>query len=204
MTRPTRPVRLGPRDVVWLRDADGVLLLRSPHPLPAYPRKLTEKLEYWAARAPDRLFLAQRDASGGWRSITYAQALEQARRIGAYLLKKELSAERPLMVLSGNDIEHALLHLGAMYVGVPYAPVSPAYSLPPSDFSKLRFIHGLMTPGLVYAKGEQYAEAISALGGDAITDFERFVAEPASAAVEAAHARVGPDTIAKFLFTSGT
>ena len=204
MTRPTRPVRLGPSDIVWRRDADGAVLLRSPHPLPAYPRKLTEKLEDWAARAPDRLFLAQRDASGGWRSITYAQALAQARRIGAYLLRKELSAERPLMVLSGNDIEHALLHLGAMYVGVPYAPVSPAYSLPPSDFSKLRFIHGLMTPGLVYAKGEQYAEAISALGGEAMTDFERFVAEPASAAVEAAHARVGPDTIAKFLFTSGT
>jgi feruloyl-CoA synthase len=202
--RPIRPVRLGPRDVEWERDADGALLLRSPHPLPAYPRKLTEKLEYWAARAPDRLFLAQRDASGGWRSIMYSQALEQARRVGAYLLGKNLSAERPLMVLSGNDIEHALLHLGAMYVGVPYAPVSPAYSLPPSDFSKLRFIHGLMTPGLVYAKGEQYAKALSVLQTSTITDFDAFVAEPASAAVEAAHARVGPDTIAKFLFTSGT
>ena len=202
--RPVRPVRLGPRDIVWERRPDGSLILRSPHALPAHPAKLTEKLEHWAARAPDRVFLAQRDSRGGWRSVTYAQALAQARRVGQFLLNKELSAERPLMVLSGNDLEHALLHLGAMYVGIPYAPVSPAYSLPPSDLSKLRFIHDLMTPGLVYAKGEQYAKALASLGTQAITDFERIVAEPASAKVDAAHARVGPETIAKFLFTSGT
>ena len=202
--RPTRAVRLGPHEVAWERGAEGSLLLRSPHPLPAYPAKLTEKLEHWAQHAPERTFLAQRDASGGWRRITYAQTLESARKVGAFLLRKNLSAERPLMVLSGNDLEHALLHLGAMYVGVPYAPVSPAYSLPPSDFSKLRFIHDLMTPGLVYAKGEQFAKALSTLSTEAMTDFERFVSEPVSAAVDAAHARVGPDSIAKFLFTSGT
>jgi feruloyl-CoA synthase len=202
--RRARQLRLGPTDIRVERRADGALLLHSRHELPAYPAKITAKLEYWATCAPERVFLAERDKAGGWRSITYAQALERARRVGAYLLKQNLSAERPLMVLSGNDIEHALLHLGAMYVGVPYAPVSPAYSLPPSDLAKLRFIHDLMTPGLVYAKGQQYANALSAIGAKALTDFERIVAEPASAAVEAAHARVGPDTIAKFLFTSGT
>ena len=204
ITRRTRPVRLGPRDLRVERRADGVLLLRAAQELPAYPVKITEKLEHWAARAPGRTFLAQRDASGAWRRVSYAKALETARRVGAYLLRRNLGAERPLMVLSGNDLEHALLHLGAMYVGIPYAPVSPAYSLAPSDLSKLRFIHDLMTPGLVYAKGEQYAKALASVGTEAITDFERFVAEPASAEVDAAHARVGADTIAKFLFTSGT
>jgi feruloyl-CoA synthase len=204
IARRIRSVRLGPRDVRVERRADGVLLLRAAHELPAYPAKITEKLEHWAARAPGRTFLAQRDAAGGWRRVTYAEALETARRVGSYLLKRNLDAERPLMVLSGNDLEHALLHLGAMYAGIPYAPVSPAYSLPPSDLSKLRYIHDLMTPGLVYAKGAQYATALSALGSKAITEFERFVAEPASAEVDAAHASVGPDTIAKFLFTSGT
>ena len=141
--------------------------LRSPHALSAFPVKLTERLEYWAECAPDRVFLAQRDVRGGWRTLTYAEALDQARRIGECLLRKNVSVERPIAVLSGNDIEHALLQLAALYIGVPYAPISPAYSLLSSDFAKLRQILGLLTPGLVYAADAAYRRAIDAtLPGD--------------------------------------
>jgi len=202
--RPIRKVALGPRDVQVERRPDGCIILRSPHALGAYPKKMTERLEHWAAKAPERVFLAQRDGSG-WRTLTYRQARERARRVGQFLLTKKLGPDRPLMVLSGNDIEHALLHLGAMYVGVPYAPISPAYSLVSTDFGKLRHICKLMTPGLVFASNRSaFQKAIdAAVPRDAEVIFQ--VEEPAETpAVEEAHSRVAPDTIAKFLFTSGS
>jgi feruloyl-CoA synthase len=202
--RPIRKVALGPRDVQVERRPDGCIILRSPHALGAYPKKMTERLEHWAAKAPERVFLAQRDGSG-WRTLTYRQARERARRVGQFLLTKKLGPDRPLMVLSGNDIEHALLHLGAMYVGVPYAPISPAYSLVSTDFGKLRHICKLMTPGLVFASNRSaFRKAIeAAVPRDVDVIFQ--VEEPAETpAVEEAHSRVAPDTIAKFLFTSGS
>ena len=202
MNRPIR-TRLGSQEVESERRPDGTILLRARSPLPAYPGKITERLEYWAGRAPERVLFAQR-AGASWRTLTYGAALEKARRIGAYLLGRNLSAERPLAVLSGNDIEHALLHLGAMYVGVPYAPVSPAYSLLSADFAKLRFIFDLLTPGLVFANGPQFQRALNAVSGFEILQFENALKETPTKAVEEAHARVGPDTIAKFLFTSGS
>ena len=205
MHRKTRPVRLGPTEVVAERHAGGVIHLRSPHALGPYPRKLTERLEHWAQRAPDRVLFAQRDGAGGWRRLTYKEAKEKARRVGAALLQRKLSADRPLVVLSGNDLEHALLHLGAMYVGIPYAPVSPAYSLLSTDFGKLRYIFDLLTPGLVYASREAQSkraiEAVIPRTCEVIYSLPE--AEPTKA-VEAAYARVGPETIAKFLFTSGS
>src|SRR5215212_8387846 len=120
--RPLRPVRLGPADCLMQREPNGTILMRSPHPLPAYPRKLTEPLEHWAAKTPDRIFLAQRDAQGGWRILSYAEALSCVRRIGQALLRRNLSPERPIVILSGNDIEHALLGLAAAYIGIPFAP----------------------------------------------------------------------------------
>src|SRR5262245_5519431 len=215
---PVRPVRLGPRDVVVERRADGTLHLTSPHPLAPYPEKLTERLEHWATTAPGRTYLAQRDATGNWRKVSYGEALAAVRRIGAALLARGLSAERPLAILSGNDIEHALLGLAAMYVGIPYAPVSPAYALISNDFGKLRYIFDLLTPGLVFAAdGAAYRRAIEAvvppdaevvvtrnpLPGRPSALFESLLA-PAAADADAAHAAVGPDTIAKFLFTSGS
>src|SRR5687767_11670846 len=163
-TRSMRRVALGPSDVVVERAGD-ILHVRSPHALGPYPRKLTERLEHWAQRAPDRILLAQRNERG-WRTLTYAQALERARRVGEYFLQKKLSAERPLAVLSGNDIEHAVLHLGAMLAGIPYAPISPAYSLLSTDFGKLRAIFELLTPGLVFAsQKEPFHKAIDAVCG---------------------------------------
>ena len=196
-----RPVRLGPSDVEVERRPGGVIHLRSPHELEPYPRHLLERLHYWAQRAPERTLFAQR-AGSGWRKLTYGDALARARRIGQALLDRKLSAERPLVVLSGNDIEHGLLHLGAMYAGIPYAPISPAYSLLSQDFAKLRSVVDLLTPGLVFASDRKaYARAIEALRIDAL--YEVPEAEPGRA-LEEAHARLGPDTIAKFLFTSGS
>jgi feruloyl-CoA synthase len=206
MSRPVRRVRLGSQEVLAERRPDGATLLRSPRALARYPRKLTEKLEYWARKAPERVLFAQREPSGAWRGLRYEQAWEKARVVGQYLLDRKLDAERPLVVLSGNDIEHALLHLGAMLVGVPYAPVSPAYSLLSRDFAKLRFIFDLLTPGLVFAAGAQYRPALDAVasGVEVIHDLAPMEGLRATAAVDEAHARVGPDTIAKFLFTSGS
>lgn len=194
---------MSPKDVLVERGAGGVLHLRSPHPLPVFPGKLTEKLEHWASAAPDRVLLAQRSGEG-WRRITYKEALERARRVGQYLLGKNLSAERPLVVLSGNDIEHALAHLGAMYVGIPYAPISPAYSLLSADFAKLRAIFELLTPGLVFVSNrQQFEPALQAVKGS-IEVIDKLEEPDPGAEVDQAHARVGPDTIAKFLFTSGS
>src|SRR5262245_30254455 len=216
---PFRPVRLGPRDVLVDRRADGTIYLLSPHELPVYPSKLTERLQHWAATAPERVYLAQRNASGGWRTVSYGEALGVVRRIGASLLARELSAERPLVILSGNDIEHALISLAAMYIGVPHAPISPAYALISTDFGKLRSIFELLTPGLVFAAdGALFQRAIEAvvppelevivtrnpLPSRPTTLFDTLMGPRETAPADAAHAGVGPDTIAKFLFTSGS
>jgi feruloyl-CoA synthase len=207
---PTRKVPLGTAEVETRRRTDGTILLRSPHPLGAYPDKITERLLYWARVAPERAFIAQRDATGGWRSLNYAEAYARVRAIGQALLDRGLSQERPVAILSDNGIEHALLALACMHVGVAYVPVSSAYSLVSTDFAKLRFVMGLLTPGLVFAAdSERFSKAIAAsvpanteiLLGDRFLELE---ATSPSAAVEQAHAAAGPDTIAKFLLTSGS
>jgi feruloyl-CoA synthase len=216
---PVRPVRVGPQDTIVTREANGIIRLRSPEPLAPYASKITERLEHWARVAPDRIYMAQRDAAGGWRTVTYAQALDHARHIGSALLKRNLSAERPLVILSGNDIEHALISLGALYIGVPHAPISPAYSLISGDFGRLRFIIELLTPGLIYATdGRLFDRAIDAVvprdlevvvarnapADRKTTPFAELCAEPPSAAADKAHDAITPDTITKFLFTSGS
>src|SRR5499427_99065 len=215
---PMRAVRLGPREVMYERSADGTIHLTSPHALAPYPAKLTERLEYWAAAAPERTYLAQRAASG-WRKISYGETLEQTCRIGAALLRRELSPARPIAILSGNDVEHALIGLAAMYVGIPYAPISPAYALISNDFERLRSIIDLITPGLVFAAdGDSYARAIGAavrpdvevvvtrnpIPGRPTTLFETLRAPTPTGAADAAHGSVSPDSIAKLLFTSGS
>jgi feruloyl-CoA synthase len=189
------------------RRDDGTILLCSPRALGPYPRCITECLVHWARVAPQRRFIAQRDEAGAWRALTYAQALARVHAIAQALLERELSAERPLAILSDNDIEHALLALAAMHVGIPYVPVSSAYSLVSTDHAKLRHVMNLVTPGLVFAaEREKFARAIRAAvpeGTEVISKAElEFTA--VSEQVEHAHARVGPDTIAKFLLTSGS
>ena len=140
LSAPVRHVRFPPSDVECSTRPDGSLVVRPLHPLGPYPDKLTERLDHWAADAPDRIFLAERDRNGAWRTATYAQMRASARKIAQALLDRPLSADRPIAILSGNDIEHAALGLGAMYAGIPFAPISPAYSLVSSDFGKLRMI----------------------------------------------------------------
>src|SRR5262245_61922311 len=216
---PLRAVRLGRLDVVLEQRPGGVIHIRAAQSLGRYNDNLSQPLEHWARSAPYRVFLAQRDAQDQWRKLTYAQVLHEVKRIGATLLRRGLSAEKPIVVLSGNDIEHALLGLAAMYVGIPYAPISPAYALMSNDFGKLRSIIDLLTPGLVFAAdGQTYARAIDAVvaapvevvvtrypkAGRATTSFETLLAPGATGAAETAHGSVAPDTIAKFLFTSGS
>jgi len=192
------------------RRTDGAILLRSPHALRAYPSCLTERLVHWAQAAPQRCFVAQRSADGGWRRLTYAEAHARVRNIGQALLERELSAERPLAILSDNDIEHALLALACMHAGIAYVPVSSAYSLVSTDYAKLKHVIALLTPGLIYATdGDRFAPAIAAAvpAGTEVLSRARFGAlesMQATGAVDAAHAAVGPDSIAKFLLTSGS
>src|SRR5499427_5975793 len=219
LTAPLRPVKLGPADVTVERPGDGTILMRSPHQLPAYPRTLTERLVHWANIAPDRIFLAQRDAAGAWRRMSYAQTLAAVRALAAALLARGLDAERPVAILSGNDIEHALLALAAMHVGIPYAPISVPYSLLSQDFGKLKTIIAILSPGLIFANnGTAFARAITAAlprdievavnanppANRATTAFATLLQTPPAATVEAAYARVKPDQAAKILFTSGS
>jgi feruloyl-CoA synthase len=216
---PLRPVQLGPADVVVERRGDGAILLRSPHALRPFAKNLTERLVHWANAAPGRVFLAQRDGAGAWRTMTYAQTQTAVRAIAAALLERDLSPERPIAILSGNDIEHALLGLAAMHVGIPYAPISVPYSLLSQDFGKLKSIIDILAPGMVFAaNGTAFARAVAAaVPSDAevvvtaspsrdrpATPFAALAATEPTAAVEAAHARVDHDTIAKILFTSGS
>jgi feruloyl-CoA synthase len=183
--------------------ADGTMVVRSPEPLKPYVRCVGDWLKQWYEKAPDRAFLAERKGEG-WRRLSYRDALSDARRIGQALLNLGLSTERPVAILSDNSIDHALLALGAMQVGVPVAPISPAYSLMSKDFAKLKYIFELLTPGLVFADSpEKFGAALAALGAKSTPLAELLETNPGSTG-EVAHSRVTPDTVAKILFTSGS
>ncbi|HAT29598.1 MAG TPA: feruloyl-CoA synthase [Janthinobacterium sp.] len=214
-----RSFTFGISGVVVEAQDGGATHVRVPQALEAYPDRLTDKLLHWAATAPERSYMARRGPDGEWRHISYAQALDYARRIGEGLLARGLSAERPLLILSDNDLEHAMLALGCQYAGIPFSAVSPAYSLLSKDFDKLRHVFKVLTPGLVFAaNGEQFGAAIHACvpdevellvteappQGRAATLYADLAATAPDAAVEAARAATGPDTVVKFLFTSGS
>jgi len=178
-------------------------ILRSPIPLAPFPRAVGEWLVHWARTSPDRVFLAER-AGEAWRKVTYAGALDAVRSIGEALLARGLSADRPVAILSDNSVDHALLALGAMHAGIPASPISPAYSLMSKDHTRLKGIFELLQPGLVYARDPApFAPALEAVGART-TGIEELLAEKPGARIDAAFAAVGPDTIAKILFTSGS
>jgi feruloyl-CoA synthase len=197
-------MRLAPAEVTLQKRPDGSMLMRSPQALGRYPRCVTEWLLQWSDRAPDRVFLAERTAAGGWRTIKYREAYGAVRRLGQALLDRQLGPERPVAILSDNSIDHALLSLGAMHVGVPAAPISPAYSLMSKDFGKLKGIFELLRPGLVWAADPQkFGPALEAVGARSASVAEMLEVNPGST-LEREFARVGPDTVAKILFTSGS
>ncbi len=199
--------------------ADGALVIESPVPLGDYENHLGEMLRRWAKAAPERVFLAERAADGDWRHLNYAHTAAQANRISQALLDRGLSADKPAMILSGNSIDHALLALGAMQVGIPIVPVSPAYSLMSEDYGKLNALFELCRPGLIYvAQGEPFARALAQLPLEAtelvvserppadmpVTDFAELLETTVTPAVDEAFAAVAPESTAKILFTSGS
>jgi len=217
-THPLRAISFGDPAVIVERRADGTIYLRPKIALVDYPVRLTDRLHHWAAQEPDRVFMAERQA-GGWRQITYAQLLASSRRIASALLARNLSAERPVVILSGNSIDHALVAFGALYAGVPFCPVSPAYSLISRDYGKLGFLIKLLTPGLVFVDdANKFADALrgnipeeteivathGAVPGRDVTMLGDLLATPEHPRLDAAHDAIGPDTIAKFLLTSGS
>jgi feruloyl-CoA synthase len=203
-----------------LERPDGTVLLRSRQPLQAYARCTGEYLEHWASVAPERAFLMQRSASNLWEGVTYRQAHEQVRAVAGWLLEQNLSAERPVVILSENSVEHGVLTLACLHAGIPVAPISPAYSLMSRDFTKLRTIFELLRPGLVYVtNAERFGPALAATNAShsarivvsegsaadaSLVGFETLKAPRDTRHVDRAFADVSPDTIAKFMFTSGS
>jgi feruloyl-CoA synthase len=183
------------------------MLVRTNAALGEYPKRSTERLAFWADAAPQRAMLSWRGAGGAWQSLTYGDAFAAVRRIGQALIDRGLSADRPVVILSGNDREHALLALAAQHVGIAVAPISPAYSTASRDFAILKHAVGLLTPGLVFATpGAAFDRAIAAAvpaGVEVVRDLSGLLATETSA-VDRAHAAVTPDTIAKILLTSGS
>jgi feruloyl-CoA synthase len=195
--------RFAPPEILVEHRRDGAIVLRSPLKLGTQARAVGEWLLHWARKAPDRTFLAERQGES-WRTLSYRGALELVRRVGQGLLNRKLDASKPVVILSDNSVDHALLALGAMHVGVPLAPVSPAYSLMSRDFAKLKAIFELLRPGLVWtADPPKFAQALTAAGASP-TPIAELLAAEATPAVDAAFERVGPDTVAKILFTSGS
>ncbi len=209
---PFKPVRFGPVDIESRPLPDGGVVLRSRHALHPYPRCVGELLRRWAGAAPERTFLAERDAEGGWRRVSYRAALDAVERIAGALLARALSPDRPVALLSDNGVDHGLLQLAAMHVGIPSVPVSPAYSLLAQDHAQLRYIAGLTRPGLVYAAdGDRFAKALAAISAmvpdvEIVTGagFDALLAAPPGPDVAERFAAIGPDTVAKILFTSGS
>jgi feruloyl-CoA synthase len=200
----------------------GAVYLRAENALLPYPERMTDRLVHWAHERPDQTWMARRGADDQWIHITYAQAWAQAQSIGQALLDLGLSVERPLAILSENSLEHALLALGAMTVGIPFCSVSAAYSLMSQDFGKLRHVLATITPGLVYASDwARYGKAIDAtvaadvpvvtnsvgLRADGVTAtiaLSSLTARAVTPAVRSAMLATNGDTIVKFLFTSGS
>jgi feruloyl-CoA synthase len=215
---PLRAISFGDPAVTIDRRGDGTIYLRPKIALGDYPVRITDRLHHWAAAEPNRVFMAERDADG-WREITYAQLLASARCIASGLLTRDLSPARPIVILSGNSIDHALMAFGALYAGIPFCPVSPAYSLISKDYGKLAYLIKLLTPGLVFADdatkfadalranapaGTEIAVSRGALQGRDVTRLADLLATPEHPRLGAAHDAIGPDSIAKFLLTSGS
>jgi len=198
------------------RRDDGTLILRPVGDLSRYPRTLASHLEHWARTAPDRVLVARRDHTGAWRHVSYSQMLVRVQRVAGGLLTHDLSSDRPIVILSGNSIEHLTLSLAAMWVGIPCCPVSPAYSQVSSDLNKLQYVMDLLTPGLVaafdtsrFTRALALAPADARIVGDAqldgrpVTTLESLDCAD-TARVNAAHLATDADSVVRLLLTSGS
>jgi feruloyl-CoA synthase len=193
---------------------NGVVVLRSAEPLGEYPVSVVHSVREHARLAPDHPMIAER-AGGGWREVTYAGAVAAAGAIAQGLLERGLGPSCPLLILSGNSVDHLLVTLGAMTAGVPVAPVSVAYSLQSRDHARIRAIAELIGPGAVFAEdADAFGPALGALPGvpaiisggrhPAAAPLSVLLAADAGPGVAAAFAGLRPDGVAKILFTSGS
>lgn len=210
-------IAFGPTRTQKLVRENGVIHFRLEQELAPVSEKLTQKLIDWAEKQPEKTFLARRNKTGEWQKLSYAHTLSSVKAIAQYLLNLNFSSTETIAILSENSLEHALLALAAVHVGIPYSPVSPPYSLISQDFGKLRHCLELMTPKLIFAQnGAQYkkalelakelcpnAEIVTVEGGNGI-DFAHLLNTQATQAVDEAFAKIEPDTVAKVLFTSGS
>jgi feruloyl-CoA synthase len=214
-----RHVRLRTSGASVERLPDGSLLVRPDERLGPYPKVLTDRVAHWAEIAPDRICAAKRDRDGGWRSLTYSQVYAAVRSIAQALIDRGLTADRPVAILSENDLEHLLLMLAGQHAGIPTAHLSPVYSLVSKDLAQLRHCVGLLMPGMVFvSNGEKYRRAIEVAVSDEMelvvvssppalrkaTRFADLLATNPANALDGAHERIDPDSPAKFLFTSGS
>jgi feruloyl-CoA synthase len=187
---------------------DGSRYLKSNIPLEPYPFRLTDKLKYWASVAPERIFIGRKNAETFTKVISIAQAL----------LHKNISVSHPIAILSENSIEHGLMSLAALHIGIPYSAIAPAYSLRSTDFDKLKHVINLLTPGLIFVQdGKKYEKALQAVSKGieiiVVTNkpenlqaslFDELLQTPVTDEVESAFNTIQPGTIAKILFTSGS
>jgi feruloyl-CoA synthase len=215
---PHRPVQLGPTECLIERRSDGSIRMRLAEPLQDYPRRYTDRLVHWATITPERVFMGRRPPGGpklgAWETLSFGATHDKVRAIGQALLDRSLGVDRPVMILSENDFDNQLLALACTHVGVPYVPVSPAYSLLSQDHARLKLLNGLVRPGLVYASSSRVygaaaraafpqAEFVASDGGEA-TPFDTLLAVQPSRAVDDAYDAIRPEHVAKLLFTSGT
>lgn len=216
---PFRKANYVERKVEVEHRADGSILLRNPHPLHDVPANLIAPIRKWSADAPDRVWLGKRKPAaqgfGEWDLITYAEAARKVNAIAQALLDRGFGPSTPLMILSGNSIEHALMTYGAILAGVPVAPVSPSYSTMSSDFDKLKYVFGLIEPKMIFMQeAGPFARALAALALDGVelvtvdgsrgTAYADLVATAPGDAVEESYVRLGHGEVAKYLFTSGS
>ena len=159
---PLRPISFGTPAVHVERRDDGTIYLRPKAQLLDYPVRITDRLHHWAAAAPDRVFMAERNAArAGGRSPM--RSCSPPRGTSHLRCWRAASAEKPVVILSGNSIDHVLIAFGALYAGIPFCPVSPAYSLVSRDYGKLGYLMKLLTPGLVFADdAAKFADALAA------------------------------------------
>lgn len=200
--------------------ANGVFYLESGYELPAASRAVGDWLVSWAKKTPDAVFLAERTADrSGWHEVSYQQTLDQVTRLGGWLLENGATPEAPIAILSENSIDQAMLTLAGMQAGIPVATISPAYSLMSSDHAKLKAMIGLLTPSVVFVSdAAAFSGALAAIEGlhqarlvasqpkdlkgvQALADLACLSGPDRLAA---AFAEIGPDTLAKLLFTSGS
>jgi feruloyl-CoA synthase len=213
-TAPFLKIETIPIDIEKEVKMDGTILLKSKVALKNHPHQMTARLVHWAEKTPHTIFIAQKAENGLWQTLTYAETLQKVKSIAQFLLQTEVSTEKPIAILSENSIEHALIALAAMHIGVPFAPIATAYSLRSTDYAKLRHAIDLLTPGLLFVQNYKlYQKAIQmvapnipvmAVKHSESIDFESIVKTVSTQAVDIAFDKIQFDTVAKILFTSGS